>query len=471
MTGLQDAAGAAAAEPPPPEGAAGEAQPAARAAGGHADPQAPPGTFVTPASPDAPAAAEAARAAPAPTPGSGAAESPPAASRSSRGPAGAGSAASEATIGSDEGFCSADEGELQLDDGVVAAAAAAGPADDVCECMSDSARTPRAASEARSWDLPLAADFSARAGARDNGWVYQCMAVHRWELDAEALRALASGMAVFCFSCKVGDRLSATERAMFRAGLNISGFQDELKENNVPFINVDDPAEQRASTFFMVRGVYIFPGVGVNDIDLALLNNVQYHRECQPSSRTLPTRIWEDCRSRGDKNTFRITKTIIPLVLKITVQFFCSEVPQELLPGLSVLASGFRVDRALLMERTKRAGAQAPQDATKKVKSLLLFHALPNSAGVLVVNPTLIANSMVPRVIAAALDRVGALGASEVAETATRTLRYMHARGRTPLASPTEATGGASRWRRIRQPGSDDPSQYSSRPGSRSSIG
>eukprot|EP00666_Eupelagonemidae_sp_cell4sb_P010790 gene10790-7516_t len=47
------------------------------------------------------------------------------------------------------------------------------------------------------------------------------------------------------------------------------------------------------------------------------------------------------------------------------------------------------------------------QDMTRKAKSFLLLHRL--MVGVLVVNATLVANSVIPRVLTGVLDRVGTL--------------------------------------------------------------
>eukprot|EP00666_Eupelagonemidae_sp_cell4sb_P010789 gene10789-7515_t len=114
------------------------------------------------------------------------------------------------------------------------------------------------------------------------------------------------------------ERRTALERAMFAAGINLTDFDDELAENNIPYIDLQEPSDLSAQTFFMVRAYYVFPGVELSDFSADVLSSYEYQLACQPTSRSLPTKVWDDCAARGDVRTFRITKCVVPLVLKFT---------------------------------------------------------------------------------------------------------------------------------------------------------
>ena len=192
---------------------------------------------------------------------------------------------------------------------------------------------------------------------------------------------------------------------------------------------------------------YIIPFIDVDTLTLDTFVTSQYHKSCQPPA----TRIWDDCHGRGDLQTFRITKPIIPWVFKMTIQFHCSEVPKDRLEKFSCLMGGLRPDRAILMERTKRDKRHS--DMTKKCKSVLLLHKLKgDDAGCLIVNASFIANSKIPQIMAPIIDRVGKIGTEEVTVTASRTRRYLtqaHQKNKekAAAAAATAAADGAAQDR------------------------
>eukprot|EP00756_Hemistasia_phaeocysticola_P020161 Hpha_TRINITY_DN15705_c2_g20::TRINITY_DN15705_c2_g20_i1::g.42141::m.42141 len=292
------------------------------------------------------------------------------------------------------------------------------------------------------WEPELDRAFEAQA--RRGKWVYTSFRTDGWNVTEETLENLSKGLAGFHFACRVGDQLNEDDLTMLTAGINISSFADEVRDNGVPRLDVRGVTveELRSNTFVMVRGMYFLPGVDLHTMDVATVCSVPYQRACQPSSRTLPTTIWDDCASRGDHTTFRITKALIPFVMKITIQFKVTELPRDVLPRLSIMCGGLQVDRALLLERTKRGGPQSAQDYTRKVKSFIMFHRVPSKmgGGVLVINATLIANTFLPGSIAQFLTRVGTLGAGELADTATRTQRYLMANRSPATGSPATAS-------------------------------
>ncbi|KAJ9444899.1 aspartate aminotransferase [Diplonema papillatum] len=263
----------------------------------------------------------------------------------------------------------------------------------------------------------LGAELARKFTAQQLSWdkfTYTSAVVNTWHLDEGVMEKLNDGNALFGFSCKVGDQISNHERDLYRLVINRTCFEDESTENNVPFINMDDMHENKDVTFFLNSAIYVFPLMTLDDIDYDTFVTPEYHVNCQPAHST---KVWMDCAERGDVDTFRITKTIIPWVFKMTIQFRCSLVPEKDLHELSPLLDGLEVHRAILLERTKREKRARP-DMTRKCKSIIVYHQLPGGHGLLVANYSFIINSSIPRFLTGLLDRLGSLGADEVAVTA-----------------------------------------------------
>eukprot|EP01059_Diplonema_ambulator_P011780 TRINITY_DN2181_c0_g2_i1.p1 TRINITY_DN2181_c0_g2~~TRINITY_DN2181_c0_g2_i1.p1 ORF type:complete len:606 (+),score=173.33 TRINITY_DN2181_c0_g2_i1:50-1867(+) len=237
--------------------------------------------------------------------------------------------------------------------------------------------------------------------------------------DATHIPLLSEGGALYHCTCKEGFKLSQEQLKMIASFVNISGFKDELAENSVSYL---DPFTEEAQLhiYLLNKGMYVFPpSVRVADLNSKVLSSVAFHRACQPGSGMKKPKVWTDV---AEPNTFRLTKPIIPLVWGVTFQLKTSVVPPHLYPGLSVLCDGLTVHHAVLMERTKRV--KSGTDSTLKLKSILVYHFLPKG-GMIVTNVTAAANSSVPKVAAAIVDKLGSLGAAEVYETAERTRTYL----------------------------------------------
>eukprot|EP01063_Lacrimia_lanifica_P011915 TRINITY_DN18583_c0_g1_i1.p1 TRINITY_DN18583_c0_g1~~TRINITY_DN18583_c0_g1_i1.p1 ORF type:complete len:467 (+),score=129.03 TRINITY_DN18583_c0_g1_i1:45-1445(+) len=282
---------------------------------------------------------------------------------------------------------------------------------------------PRAAAQAHQY-TPLPDDFgkafAKRLRATDD-FTYTGGTYNSWSIAQESvLSRLEKGAALFGFACKQGTQLSQEERAMCNLIINKSAFDDEVEACRVPKIDCSNlTPDQKGMTFLLVRSVYLAPNVHPDVINLDRFVTPEYHRACQPDG----TKVWSDCVAKGDLNTFRITKPIIPLIFKMTVQFRCSEIKKADLPAISQLWGGVRVDRGILLERTKRDLSKG--DMTKKCKSLILYHGLPDNRGTVVSVMSFIVNSQLPRVVASLLDKVGSMGTAECIETASKTRRYL----------------------------------------------
>eukprot|EP01062_Namystynia_karyoxenos_P057321 TRINITY_DN482_c0_g2_i1.p1 TRINITY_DN482_c0_g2~~TRINITY_DN482_c0_g2_i1.p1 ORF type:complete len:737 (+),score=190.58 TRINITY_DN482_c0_g2_i1:97-2307(+) len=235
-----------------------------------------------------------------------------------------------------------------------------------------------------------------------------------WWLDPEHEHFVSGGGSLFYMTCRSsGEHLSPHERALVEGCINVSSFQNEAEENGALRIDFET-GENAHFTFMQTAGVYFIPGVRPGDYSPELLSSFEYQRSCLPGS----TKAWDNV---PEKSTFRITKRVLP-VWSFTIQFLVSVFPQDQLHKLSVHMGGLEPHFALLMERTRRN--KTAQDFVKKAKSLLIFHYVPG-CGALAVNHTVLAVTYVPRVIAAIMHRLGAIGAHDVAETATRTRRYL----------------------------------------------
>ncbi|KAJ9457906.1 putative aspartate aminotransferase [Diplonema papillatum] len=227
---------------------------------------------------------------------------------------------------------------------------------------------------------------------------------------------LAKGGCYYYFTFLRGTQLSATTLRMSKILMHLSSFENEEKQNNVPPIDPESPADQAAYIFMLNKAVYMLPGiVSLSQLDVATMSSPKYHSKCQPAgSKILETE---------EKDTFRFAKTIVWPVYKLTMQFKVSLVDRSHYPELSELTDGLPVHHALLLERTKR-NVQAV-DIIRTAKSILLYHQVPQG-GIIVTNITTAAATSVPSIVASIVDKLGSMGAKDVVDTALRTRKYFH---------------------------------------------
>eukprot|EP01064_Diplonema_japonicum_P000971 TRINITY_DN10636_c2_g1_i1.p1 TRINITY_DN10636_c2_g1~~TRINITY_DN10636_c2_g1_i1.p1 ORF type:complete len:298 (+),score=46.69 TRINITY_DN10636_c2_g1_i1:68-895(+) len=230
---------------------------------------------------------------------------------------------------------------------------------------------------------------------------------------------LQKGTAFYGFNCAAGGVLGSKEKDLIQRAINLTSFSPDSDDQR-PHIDMADPKDLNKYVFMLNKAMYVLPKVGKDDISPEILASSKFQKACQPGA----CKVWDDC-DRAD--TFRLTKTIIRAVYKMTIQFKCTWVPREDLPDLMPLCDGLRIDQAILMERTKRD--KTHQDSTVKVRSILLYHVLEDG-GMVVTNFTCVANTSIPSVVARLVDKLGWAGASEVAETAERTRSYLLGNGK-----------------------------------------
>eukprot|EP01061_Rhynchopus_euleeides_P038300 TRINITY_DN65774_c0_g1_i1.p1 TRINITY_DN65774_c0_g1~~TRINITY_DN65774_c0_g1_i1.p1 ORF type:complete len:406 (+),score=97.45 TRINITY_DN65774_c0_g1_i1:51-1220(+) len=233
-------------------------------------------------------------------------------------------------------------------------------------------------------------------------------------LREENISHLQSGGSLYNFICAPGPELPPAVMDDITSFINLSSFDDELRARP---IDMSNPEDLGAHVFILNKAFYSMPHpVDVTHLTPEILSSVKYQRACQPRK----PKIWENVT---DENTFRFTKSIIPFVYSITVQLKVSEIPRKHWERLSDdLYEGYEIHHALLLERTTRDIHY--KDATRSVKSLLLFH-IPEGGGALVASITAIANTVLPTMVAKVVDTFGSSGAVEVAETADLTRKHL----------------------------------------------
>jgi len=268
----------------------------------------------------------------------------------------------------------------------------------------------------------------------------------------ENLRTMEDGGCLFSFVCN--HKLTPYQAEMVDSFVNLSGFDDEEKENFVPKFHYSEYMKQRRQeleqesdtassksggskngrlpnyTFLLARCGYLLTGVDFAEMiaNPTLLTTLDYQRACQPEG----TKVWEDYDLMGPDN-FRITKPIIPYIYSFTIQFRVSRVknPEDLQRLSKHL--GIPVDGAIVLERTKRS-VPPKEDATKKTKSVLVYTDLGQGV-VLVTHLTVMLQCGLPEVVERIIGTVGQWGLGETAETAWRTRTYLQKK--MPFA-PTE---------------------------------
>eukprot|EP00658_Telonema_sp_P-2_P029037 TRINITY_DN22145_c0_g1_i2.p1 TRINITY_DN22145_c0_g1~~TRINITY_DN22145_c0_g1_i2.p1 ORF type:complete len:365 (-),score=98.39 TRINITY_DN22145_c0_g1_i2:304-1398(-) len=195
--------------------------------------------------------------------------------------------------------------------------------------------------------------------------------------------------------------------------VNLSNFDDEVIENNVPHVDVYDPEQQALYIALVVKAMYILPGVRYTDLTEVMMTDLDYQKNCQPG----------DCKffECDAVNTFRQNKTIIKFIYTVLIQMRAGMIsdPEALKQFVSV--EGIVPSRAIVLERTKRNIQKS--DSTAKCKSVLLYYQL--DGGVLLSHTTVVLNTNVPTVVAKVVNNFGGQGAKEAAETANLTRKYL----------------------------------------------
>jgi hypothetical protein len=226
---------------------------------------------------------------------------------------------------------------------------------------------------------------------------------------------MSDGGCVFILRSAIGATLARGDKEYIDAITNLTHFKDETVENNVPIIDIFDPVVAETITAVMVKTQYVVKGWRAEQFTANFIASHAYQSACQPGK---PAHVPD-----LPPGQMRFTKTIIPIVYKVTIQFDVSEVTDKAAISKLEETFGVRIDKAILMERTKRRIEIV--DATLKCKSVLLYHNLADGSGVLIICATAILNTQIPAIAAKVLTNSSGMASKEASETAKLTRTYL----------------------------------------------
>jgi len=188
-------------------------------------------------------------------------------------------------------------------------------------------------------------------------------------------------------------QLSMQTKSLVRAMVNLSDFDDEEAENNVPVINVDDPEQVKKYTYIATKACVFAPTKHMNLINIDLLVNPDYQQHVQSwgSDRIHIMRAGEDGWQPKNDRTIRAVTHVVGS-FNITLQNQCSICPIDIVNNDPALNHGLQWDFAYLAERTKQNVKR--RDSTVKFKSLTLLKQYDNACLMMIF--TLTVNSLVP---------------------------------------------------------------------------
>eukprot|EP00756_Hemistasia_phaeocysticola_P042232 Hpha_TRINITY_DN16959_c0_g1::TRINITY_DN16959_c0_g1_i2::g.56575::m.56575 len=246
---------------------------------------------------------------------------------------------------------------------------------------------------------------------------------------AENIESLRQGQGLLYFNFLKGTSCRQLDLDVSSRLFSLSAFDDEHapapKGNNAPHIDVHDAQQRSKYTFVVNKATYAIPAGDwtIDDLTPQLIASHFYQRVVMPSSTdVIPV---HDERAQGVQwhpNTFRIRKPIIPGVFKFTCQFRCTEISPELCAELSpLLCDGLRVDRGILLERTKRDPSK--HDMIAMAKSLLLYHKL-DGGGLVCINITTGVATSIPWVLSTVIHKLSFLAAGDVVDTVNLTRQF-----------------------------------------------
>jgi len=225
--------------------------------------------------------------------------------------------------------------------------------------------------------------------------------------------SLNLGHTLCAFECCVGANLSETLKTLIESQVNMTCFPDEEKEGGGAPVNVRDKEQASKYTFIVTKVAYLLPDLRLEEVTPELFGVVRYHELCQPG----PPQVWKDCT---DPSTFRVTKTIIPMLFKITVQMKASLVTGANKARLEQL-EGRPLDLTICLERTKRN--RSVVDMTYKTKSVMAYNRV--KGGLLVTHTTVVLNTVIPSYGTWIINNIGSFGSRESAQTAELTRTHL----------------------------------------------
>eukprot|EP00388_Colpodella_angusta_P021572 GDKJ01054738.1.p1 GENE.GDKJ01054738.1~~GDKJ01054738.1.p1 ORF type:complete len:282 (-),score=21.95 GDKJ01054738.1:157-1002(-) len=263
-------------------------------------------------------------------------------------------------------------------------------------------------------------NFKRLSGASIDAFKHKATAkvIPDWSLHTsqpmeKAIEHLNRGDAYFHFLCRPLTSCNQEDLTVFQSFVNVSNFEDELRDNNCPVVDVFDEEQKPMYQVIGVKAVYILPGVDYRNISKTIMSTQEYNKACQPG----------DCKffEVDTPFTFRQTKGVVKYIYSITVQFLVGEINDAATLEQFTSIEGIRPSKVIFLERTKRNVSKT--DSTAKVRSVLLYY--PVEQGVFVSHHTVVLSTSIPGAVAKIVNNFGSQGAAESAETADLTRRFL----------------------------------------------
>jgi len=158
-------------------------------------------------------------------------------------------------------------------------------------------------------------------------------------------------------------------KEVFLRVINLSKFEDEEKENNVPKIPEQKFYKKNYDVAYE-RSAIFFPGLRCEDFSCELLANYDYLIKV---FKDTGVDTWQNhTYKRRNEQTLRWSAQFIPVLYRMTCQWEISELDEE---SLRHVSEHFKLDydRCFMMERTKQNIFQAA-DANIKSRVLMLMY-------------------------------------------------------------------------------------------------
>ena len=280
--------------------------------------------------------------------------------------------------------------------------------------------SPSLSAESPNADPAAVAFFKRLSGSSIDAFKTKTKAkvIPNWNLRSseepeKAVEWLNGGNGYFHFVCSPLTACNNEDLTVIQNFVNITNFEDEMRDNNCPVVDVFDEEQKPLYQIIGVKAVYLLPGVDISSITRGLMATQEYNKACQPGDCK-----FFDCET---PYTFRQTKCVVKFVYTITVQFLVGEVTDPAVLEQYVNIEGIRPSKIIFLERTKRNVSKT--DSTAKVRSILFYY--PVTDGVYVSHHTVVMSTSIPGLVAKVVNNFGSQGAAESGETADLTRRFL----------------------------------------------
>jgi hypothetical protein len=237
--------------------------------------------------------------------------------------------------------------------------------------------------------------------------------IDKWDFYSNTIKNRLSVGNIF-FSFKFFDGMYANDNdiKLMDSIINLSMFENENIENNVPHINVKDKEDINKYKFVLSKTMYLIPELDINDIDIKIWSSKKFCEEC----------IGDNARFDDieEKNSFRMNKDIF-FWYSICVQMQLSEIKNVNVLNSMKNVAEFDTKYGILYERVKRNKEKI--DNIAKAKSVLLFHNVRGGVILTDIN-VIVINKFLPDFLLKFVDKFK-MSDSEISQIIYRRRKYI----------------------------------------------